>query len=178
MKLQRKGPGRLCNCGEKGRDGCGTAAKAGTAMKLQRKGPGRLWNCSEKCRDAYRLAAKRAAADVIKSYATAAGRSERPTSFSRFQCGKKRKTGKLQRFQRIKHARTRKTRRRYNRAGTGAHIKCKRKKSRTTEARTLSQGLSGKITALSLRNERGRGGGLNSTYAWTIGKRNIKRSGY
>ena len=33
------------------------------------------------------------------------------------------------------------------------------KKSRTTEARTLSQGLSGKITALSLRNERGEGGG-------------------
>ena len=133
--------------------------RAGTAMKLQRKGSGRLWNCSEKCRDAYRLAAKRAAADVIKSYATAAGRSERPTSFSRFQCGKKRKTGKLQRFQRIKHARTRKMRRRYNRAGTGAHIKCKRKKSRTTEARTLSQGLSGKKTALSLRNERGEEGG-------------------
>ena len=71
MKLQRKGPGRLSNCSEKGRDGYETAAKragtavqlqqrAGTAMKLQRKGPGRLWNCSEKCRDAYRLAAKRA----------------------------------------------------------------------------------------------------------------------
>ena len=91
IELQRKGPGRLSNCSEKGRDGYETAAKragtavqlqqrAGTAMKLQRKGPGRLWNCSEKCRDAYGLAAKRAAADVIKSYATAAGRSERPTS--------------------------------------------------------------------------------------------------
>ena len=40
MQLRRKGPGRLCNCSEKSRDGYETAGeRAGMAMKLQRKGP-------------------------------------------------------------------------------------------------------------------------------------------
>jgi hypothetical protein len=43
IELQRKGPGRLSNCSEKGWDRYETAAKrAGTAVQLQRKGPGRL----------------------------------------------------------------------------------------------------------------------------------------
>ena len=60
MKLQRKEPGRLCNCSKKGRDGYETAAKrAGTAVQLRRKGPRWLWNCGEG-RDGYETAAKRA----------------------------------------------------------------------------------------------------------------------
>ena len=94
MKLQRKGPGRLCNCsekgqgpgrlcncGKKGRDGYETAAKrAGTAVQLRRKGPRWLWNCGEG-RDGYETAAKRAGTAMQlrrkgrDGYATAAKRA-------------------------------------------------------------------------------------------------------
>ena len=99
--------------------------RAGTAIELQRN---------------YKTAAKRVgmAKELQRKGVEKTGNAGKHSNTSRtFRNALKRKAGKLQRFQSSEDARTRKTSCLYNRAGTSALIKSKRKNSRTTEARTL-----------------------------------------